>query len=176
MEIRIKGRLGLMLFSALRLWLVGKAAWTRPALLPPPVLCAEAKWGHRSFLVPMLSQSSEALQCSVWDGHHPPRWPLEWKGFCWVASQRNKHWLPLCMSSESPMALWPLLWTEQVRESTSSTALELVQTEYLCPLSLVLFRKKETGHSGVVAGGGYVGVVRHPGDGWASLKKWTSQN
>lgn len=52
MEIRIKGRLGLMLFSALHLWLVGKPAWTRPALLLPPDLCAKAKWGHRSFLGP----------------------------------------------------------------------------------------------------------------------------
>lgn len=56
------------------------------------------------------------------------------------------------MSSESPVALWPLLRTEQVRESTSSTA--LVQTECLYPLSLVLLQKKETGRCGVVAGGG----------------------
>ena len=43
------------------------------------------------------------------------------------------------------MALWPLLWTEQVRESTLSAALGLVLAAYLGPLSLVILQKKEAG-------------------------------
>lgn len=58
------------------------------------------------------------------------------------------------MSSESPVALWPLLRTEQVRESTFSEALVLVQTTCLGPLSLVILQKKEAGLCGMVAGGG----------------------
>lgn len=43
------------------------------------------------------------------------------------------------------MALWPLLWTEQVRESTFSAALGLVLTACFGPLSLVILQKKEAG-------------------------------
>ena len=49
-----KGQAWPDVFSALHLWLVGKAAGTRPALLTPPDLCAKAKRGHRSFLGPRV--------------------------------------------------------------------------------------------------------------------------